>query len=81
MNVKFAEDRQQETRLQTYFDRMTELLLEEGLRESEKGDETRSIARTRTLSTLRALNVERKQYLIRFLLILSSFEFAMISCR
>lgn len=64
---QLAKDKQQEDRLQTYFDRMTELLLKEGLRTSKSEDEVRSIARTRTLSTLRTLDGTRKGLLLRFL--------------
>ena len=46
---------------------MTELLLKEGLRTSKSEDEVRSIARTRTLSTLRTLDGTRKGLLLRFL--------------
>ena len=62
-----AEDRQQEARLQTYFDRMTELLLEKGLLHSKLEDESRSIARTRTLTTLRTLSKTRQAILLHFL--------------
>jgi hypothetical protein len=64
---EIAEDRQQDARLQAYIDRMTELLLEKGLRHSEPEDESRSIARTRTLTTLRTLNETRRGILLQFL--------------
>ncbi len=66
-NRETVEDRRREERLQTYFDRMAELLLEKDLRESEPEDEVRSIARTRTLTTLRTLDGERKGLLLSFL--------------
>jgi uncharacterized protein YjbI with pentapeptide repeats len=63
-----ATDRIQEERLQTYIDRMTELLLVKDLRNLRTGDEeVRHIARTRTLTTLRILDAERKGFLVRFL--------------
>ena len=57
----------QETAFQTYLDRMTELLLEQGLRRSKPGDEVRDIARARTLTTLRGLTGPHKGILLRFL--------------
>jgi uncharacterized protein YjbI with pentapeptide repeats len=64
---KLAEDRIQESTLQSYFDHMTELLLVNGLRESKEGAEVRSIARSRTLTTLRILDPIRKGLLLQFL--------------
>ena len=64
---QIARDRQHQTTLETYFDRMTDLLLEKKLRSSEKGDEVRSIARTRTLAVLRSLNAERVGAVFRFI--------------
>jgi uncharacterized protein YjbI with pentapeptide repeats len=57
----------QETAFQTYLDRMTELLLEKGLRRSKPGDEVRDIARARTLTALRGLDGPHKGILVRFL--------------
>ncbi len=62
-----AIDRQHQFNLEAYLDRMTDLLLEEGLRESQKGDEVRSIARSRTLAALRSLDGRRKGLLVQFL--------------
>ena len=45
-------DNQRETALQTYLDKMSELLLHENLRNSELGDDVRNIARARTLTVL-----------------------------
>ena len=59
-------DRAREAALQTYLDRMTELI-EKGLVESEPDDPKRSIARSRTLTVLRQLDGERKGLLLRFL--------------
>jgi uncharacterized protein YjbI with pentapeptide repeats len=64
---QIAQDRDQEAALQNYFDRMTELLLKEKLRESDEDSEVRSLARTRTLTVLRSLNDIRKGWLLRFL--------------
>jgi len=58
-----ALDRSRETALQTYLDRMTELI-KEGLRESKEDDAKRSIARARTLTVLRQLDRERKGLLL-----------------
>lgn len=60
-------DRQRQTSLETYFDCMTELLLNKALRTSELGDEVRSIARTRTLAVFRVLDADRKAQALQFL--------------
>jgi uncharacterized protein YjbI with pentapeptide repeats len=60
-------DRQRQSTLETYFDRMTELLLTNGLRASEDTAEVRSIARSRTLTVLRTLDPARKGQVLRFL--------------
>src|SRR5919199_1816586 len=41
-----AEDNQRERALQTYLDRMSELLLKENLLQSQPGDEVRAVARS-----------------------------------
>ena len=64
---EIAADRMREAALQTYIDRMTELLLDKDLRKSEPKDEIRDVARTRTLTTLRMLDPVRKGFLARFL--------------
>jgi uncharacterized protein YjbI with pentapeptide repeats len=64
---EIAIDRQREQALQTYIDKMTELLLDKSLRESKINDEVRVVARTRTLTTLRFLDSMRKGILLRFL--------------
>jgi hypothetical protein len=46
---------QQEMALQSYFDRMSDLLLKENLRDSEPEAEVRNLARARTLTVLRGL--------------------------
>ena len=62
-----AKDTQRQVTLETYFDRMTELLLASALRNSPKGDEVRIIARTRTLAVLRELDGKRKGQVVQFL--------------
>jgi uncharacterized protein YjbI with pentapeptide repeats len=62
-----ATDNQRQVTLEAYFDRMTELLLANNLRESNEGDEVRSIARTRTLTVLRELDGRRKGQVLQFL--------------
>jgi len=64
---EIAADRMREAALQAYIDRMTELLLDKGLRKSKVGNDVRDVARTRTLTTLRMLDPARKGALIRFL--------------
>ena len=64
---EIEESRTREERLQTYFDRMTELMLDKSLCSSESGAEVRYIARARTLTVLRGLDGERKAALLRFL--------------
>jgi uncharacterized protein YjbI with pentapeptide repeats len=59
--------RLQEAAFQTYLDRMTTLLLDQGLRRSKPGNEVRDIARARTLTTLRGLDGPHKGILLRFL--------------
>jgi uncharacterized protein YjbI with pentapeptide repeats len=64
---EIAKEKQNQATLEAYLDRMTELLLENELRESEENDEVRSVARTRTLATLRSLDGERKGQVVQFL--------------
>lgn len=61
-----TEQRLQEEALQSYLDKMTELLLNKRLRLSAD-DEERAVARTRTLTVLRRLDEVRKGIVIRFL--------------
>jgi Pentapeptide repeats (8 copies) len=69
------EDRNHQENLNKYFDNMTNLLLESKLRISKKESEVRTIARARTLTTLRGLDDNflikvdggRKGQLLRFL--------------
>lgn len=60
-------DNQRENALQTYIDKISELLLHENLRQSKKEDEVRTIARVRTLRALSGLDGRRKGNLIQFL--------------
>jgi hypothetical protein len=62
-------DNQQETALQTYIDKMSELLLDKGnpLRNSTEGDEVRTVARVRTLTILPRLDANRKRSVLQFL--------------
>jgi len=62
-----ADDKRNQATLEAYLDRMTDLLLEEGLSESQKGDEVRSIARARTLAVLRSLDGKRTGHVVQFL--------------
>lgn len=64
---EIASDRNQEASLQTYLDRMTELILKENLRNSNPADEVRIVARTRTLTVLEGLERKRKGVVLRFL--------------
>lgn len=68
-----AANRLQEEALQGYLDRLSDLLLEKGLRESEWNQETgldsevQTLARARTLTLLRQLDGDRKAMVIHFL--------------
>lgn len=63
---EIATDRQQETALQAYFDRMSELLLKDKLSKFSP-EEVRNVARIRTLSVLRGLDARRKGLVFLFL--------------
>src|SRR5262249_16860327 len=60
-------DNQRENALQTYIDKISELLLEKNLRGSNSGDEIRKVARVRTVTMLFQLDNERKKSILRFL--------------
>ena len=62
-----ASDNQRETALQSYIDKISELLLDKHLREPQSDDEVRTIARVRTLTTLPRLDATRKGSVIQFL--------------
>ncbi|MFN8472452.1 MAG: pentapeptide repeat-containing protein [Anaerolineae bacterium] len=61
------EDNQREAALQSYLDKMSDLLLKENLRNAERGSEVRVLARSRTLAMLRRLDYARNKRLVRFL--------------
>jgi uncharacterized protein YjbI with pentapeptide repeats len=65
--MKRKDEYQREALLQTYLDRMSELLIDKGLRESAPGDEVRQVARARTLTVLQRLDPERKADVLWFL--------------
>jgi uncharacterized protein YjbI with pentapeptide repeats len=64
-----TEQRSQDEALQAYLDQMGQMLLDEDrpLRQSEEGEEVRSLARARTLTVLSRLDGERKGTVVRFL--------------
>jgi uncharacterized protein YjbI with pentapeptide repeats/uncharacterized membrane protein len=62
-----ALDNQREVALQSYIDKLSELLLEKQLRESKPEDEVRKIGRVRTLTVLPRLDDERKKSVLQFL--------------
>ena len=64
---EIATDRLQDAALQAYYDKMTELLLNEELRNAPAGAEVISIALSRTRATLRSLDNVRKGLLVEFL--------------
>lgn len=62
------DDRAKAETLQTYLSQMGTLMLEEDLRDSEKGSEVRKLARARTLTTLERLDTDRKSQAAQFLI-------------
>jgi uncharacterized protein YjbI with pentapeptide repeats len=67
--LEIADQRAHDEALQSYFDQMSQLLLDKDrpLRQSEEGDEARTLARARTLSLLTRLDGARKAQLVQFL--------------
>jgi uncharacterized protein YjbI with pentapeptide repeats len=63
---EIATDLQQEAALQSYLDKISELLLKEKLLTTRK-KEVRDVARTRTLSIIRILDTKRSNLVIQFL--------------
>jgi len=61
------QSRSQKIALQTYLDKMTDLLLAEGLRDSPPDSEVRKVARARTITALAQLKGYHKGSLLRFL--------------
>ena len=64
---QIALDKQREDLLQVYLDRMSELLLHDGLRQSKPGDEVRNVARVRTTTILNQLDARRVGKVFAFL--------------
>lgn len=64
---EIAEDNQREIALQNYFDTMTNLILEHNLKISSTSDTVRDIARVKTITTIKRLDIARQGMLIRFL--------------
>ncbi len=62
-----AKDRLHEETLNAYMDRISELVLERGLRTSGSQEEVRFVARARTLTALVGLDVDRKGTILEFL--------------
>lgn len=62
-----AADERHERELQSYFDRMTELLLEKDLLNTYEESEVRAVARARTLAVLFSLDAGRRLAVLRFL--------------
>ncbi len=65
---EMAIDNQRETLLQSYLDRLSELLLEKNLRASQPDEEVRNVARARTLTVLSRLDAVRRRSVLDFLL-------------
>ena len=63
---EIAIDRQREAALQSYLDKIADLLLKEKLRTTES-EEVRNVARGRTLTVLRGLDGTRKGIVVHFL--------------
>jgi uncharacterized protein YjbI with pentapeptide repeats len=64
---EIAREKRQDATLEAYFDRMTALLLEEGLRDPDASEKVKKIARMRTRVVLRRLDGKRNGHVIRFL--------------
>ncbi len=64
---QIAQDNQRQLALQSYFDRMSELMIDKGLRKSAEGDESRIVARTITLAVLQQMDGRRKGFVVQFL--------------
>jgi uncharacterized protein YjbI with pentapeptide repeats len=62
-----AADRRREDALAAYVEQMSNLMLQRGLLTSKERSETRTIARTLTLSVLRRLDARRKGVVLQFL--------------
>lgn len=64
---ELADSNRQETALQEYLTRMSELLFEKNLRASKPGDEVRIVARAYTVTVLYTLDNSRKGRVLQFL--------------
>ncbi len=64
---RLAADKRHQEILDTYLDRMSELMLKERLRTSDQDSQVRDIARARTLLALQAIDNNRKVLLLKFL--------------
>jgi uncharacterized protein YjbI with pentapeptide repeats len=64
---KIAESRQREDALQTYIDRVSELLIEKQLGTDKSPPEVRLVAQVRTTTTLGQLDRRRRNVVLRFL--------------
>ena len=62
-----AQDTAQREELQTFYDRMTDLLLEHKLGTEDENQGVRAIARSMTLTTIPSLNSQQKGQLLNFL--------------
>ncbi len=67
-------DKQRQTALENYYDKMSELLLEENLRgpiktppQKDNSEEARKIARTRTLGLMQIMDADRKAQVLQFI--------------
>ena len=67
VNRAQALDQQEQATLETYFDRMSDLLLQHGLATSKPSDPVRAIGEAQTLTALRNVDGNRRGTLIRFL--------------
>ena len=65
--LKQKDEYQREALLQAYLDRMSELLIDKGLRDSPPGAEVRHVARARTLTALTRMDTARKTDVLWFL--------------
>jgi uncharacterized protein YjbI with pentapeptide repeats len=66
-DMQIAQNQQNQATLQSFLDRISDLLLNHNLRGSKPEDEIRNVVRTETFSTLSQLDGNRKGILIQFL--------------
>ena len=64
---EIAKDKQLENALQSYFDSMSHLIINNGLKTSQKDDEIREIAQVKTMTTFERMDVETKAKILMFL--------------